>query len=53
MARQLVELGYRGVGDAIRRDDFEARRKILHERTTQKSQVPRQLAGAAHDLTNV
>jgi hypothetical protein len=33
MARQLVELGYRGLGDTIRREDFEARKKLLVERT--------------------
>lgn len=36
MARQLVELGYRGLGDTIRREDFEARKKLLVERSTQK-----------------
>ena len=36
MARQLVELGYRGLGDTIRREDFEKRKKLLNERSTQK-----------------
>jgi len=51
MARQLVELGYRGLGDTIRRDDFEARKKLLRERTNQKHSVPKQLASLGRDLS--
>eukprot|EP01039_Chlorochromonas_danica_P007043 gene7043-7788_t len=51
MARQLVELGYRGLGDTIRREDFEARKKMLLERSTQKHIVPRKLASLDKDLT--
>jgi hypothetical protein len=73
MARQLVELGYRGLGDTIRRDvrfimrsfcsldsilicgtilqDFEARKRLLRERTNQKHSVPKQLASLGRDLT--
>ena len=47
MARQLVELGYRGLGDTIRREDFEFRKKLLLERSIQKHAAPRQLA--SHD----
>jgi len=53
MARQLVELGYRGLGDTIRREDFEMRKRMLHERTNnQKHSVPRQLASIERDYTN-
>ena len=51
MARQLVELGYRGLGDTIRREDFEARKKLLHEKTNQKHAQPKQLASADKDLS--
>ncbi len=51
MARQLVELGYRGLGDTIRREDFESRKKILVERTSQKHAVPKQLASINKDLS--
>jgi len=51
MARQLVELGYRGLGDTIRREDFEARKKMLVERSTQKHIVPRKLTSLDKDLS--
>ena len=51
LARQLVELGYRGSGDTLQRDEFEARKKALRDRTTQKSNAPKQLASAGKDLT--
>ena len=44
MGRQLVELGYRGMGDTIRREDFDSRKRLLIERTNQKSSAPKQLA---------
>ena len=28
LARQLVELGYRGSGDTLKREEFEARKKV-------------------------
>ena len=51
MGRQLVELGYRGMGDTIRREDFDSRKRLLIERTNQKSSAPKQLASLDHDLT--
>ncbi len=51
MARHLVELGYRGLGDTIRREDFLARKKLLLERSTQKHAAPKQLASLDKDLT--
>ena len=35
-ARQLVELGYRGSGDTLSREEFEAQKKMLRERNVQK-----------------
>ncbi|XP_004681241.1 PREDICTED: uncharacterized protein C4orf22 homolog isoform X1 [Condylura cristata] len=42
LARQLVELGYRGTGEVIKREDFEARKKAIElarlaERTQKKT----------------
>jgi hypothetical protein len=51
-ARQLVELGYRGVGDTIRREDFDERKGLLMERTNQKLTAPKRLASAVCDLQN-
>ncbi|KAJ1456316.1 hypothetical protein M885DRAFT_517798 [Pelagophyceae sp. CCMP2097] len=53
LARQLVELGYRGSGDTLKRDEFEARKKALRERGTQKANVPKQLASADKDLSQL
>lgn len=53
MARQLVELGYRGTGDVMKQEEFEARKKILMDRATQKGTVVKQLAGADRDLRDV
>eukprot|EP01038_Epipyxis_sp_PR26KG_P016266 gene16266-22154_t len=51
MARQLVELGYRGLGDTIRREDFDTRKKLLLERTSQKHVIPKQLASVDLDFS--
>jgi len=51
LARQLVELGYRGTGETLKRAEFEARKKAEKERHTQKTNVPKQLASAGKDLT--
>ena len=50
LARQLVELGYRGLGDTLRREDFEMRKRLLLERTNQKHIPPRQLASLDKDF---
>jgi len=52
VGRQLVELGYRGLGDAMKREEFEARKLMLHERSNQKTAVPKQLASLDKDLTS-
>jgi len=45
-----VELGYRGSGDTLKREEFEARKKALRERGTQKANAPKKLASAGKDL---
>ena len=50
MGRQLVELGYRGMGDTIRREDFDSRKRMWH--TNQKTAAPKQLASLESDLTD-
>eukprot|EP00518_Triparma_eleuthera_P002965 CAMPEP_0182453238 /NCGR_PEP_ID=MMETSP1319-20130603/386_1 /TAXON_ID=172717 /ORGANISM="Bolidomonas pacifica, Strain RCC208" /LENGTH=223 /DNA_ID=CAMNT_0024651147 /DNA_START=197 /DNA_END=865 /DNA_ORIENTATION=+ len=52
LARQLVELGYRGSGDTLKREEFEARKKALRERSTQKTNVPKQLSSHGRDLSD-
>jgi hypothetical protein len=49
----LVELGYRGSGDTLKREEFEARKKAVRERNTQKTSSPKQLASAGKDLRKV
>ena len=38
LARQLVELGYRGNGETLKREEFEARKK-LNGKNSQKSKA--------------
>lgn len=51
LARQLVELGYRGSGETLRREEFEARKRTERERNAQKTNVPKPLASAGKDLS--
>lgn len=51
MARQLVELGYRGTGETLKRADFEARKKAERERNTRKANAPKQLASAGKEVS--
>ena len=51
IGRQLVELGYRGQGDAMKREEFDARKLMLQERSNQKTTVPKQLASLDKDLS--
>ena len=44
LARQLVELGYRGSGDTLNREEFEARKRAFKERSSTKTNVPNQLS---------
>ena len=51
--RQLVELGYRGAGEIIRREDFEDRKRIYLEKTNKSaSDNQKQLASSDHDLSD-
>lgn len=48
-----MELGYRGSGDTLKREEFESRKRAVRERNTQKTAVPKQLASAGRDLKAV
>lgn len=52
LARQLVELGYRGSGDTLTREEFEAQKKMLRERNVQKAHAKKELASRDKDLTD-
>lgn len=52
LARQLVELGYRGSGDTLTREEFEAQRKMIKERNVQKTLVKREPASNDKDLSH-
>jgi len=52
LARQLVELGYRGSGETLKRDEFEARKKAAEvARINKLRAAPKQLASANKDVT--
>mmetsp|Transcript_23993 Transcript_23993/g.33017 ORF Transcript_23993/g.33017 Transcript_23993/m.33017 type:complete len:238 (-) Transcript_23993:221-934(-) len=52
LARQLVELGYRGNGEVLRREEFEARKEAAEVARRQKlHNKPKKLASAQKDLT--
>ncbi len=52
IARQLVELGYRGTGETLRRDDFETRKAALEQAHSAKlSRAPRALFSHNKDLS--
>lgn len=46
-----MELGYRGSGDTLKREEFEARKKALLERGAPKSKAVQKLASAGKDLS--
>lgn len=50
MARQLIELGYRGTGETLKREEFNARKKAEREKHVHKQTAPKQLASAGKDL---
>lgn len=51
MARQLVELGYRGAGEILRREEFEARKEAAYILKQQRlNKKPKKLASAGKDL---
>jgi hypothetical protein len=47
--RALVELGYRGSGETLRRDEFEARKRAERDRHLFKDLAPVHLLGAGRD----
>lgn len=49
--RALVELGYRGSGDTLKREEFEARKLADRERHLHKEVAPKPLASIGKDLT--
>ncbi len=51
MARQLVELNYTGLGNCMKREDFEAQKKMVLERSNQKHVVQRKLASIDKDFS--
>ena len=52
MARQLVELGYRGSGETLKREEFLARKKQAEQaRVNKLRSTPKALASASKDVT--
>jgi hypothetical protein len=52
LARQLVELGYRGSGETLKRDEFQARKKAAEQaRLNKLRSTPKALASASKDVT--
>jgi len=51
LARQLVELNYRGSGDTLKRQEFYSRKKQLEMRNTSNVNAPRKLASNNKDLS--
>lgn len=51
LARQLVELGYRGSGETLKREEFEARKRAEREKASAKQTAPKTLASSGKDLS--
>eukprot|EP01135_Chromosphaera_perkinsii_P003993 Nk52_evm6s266 gene=Nk52_evmTU6s266 len=51
LARQLVELGYRGSGEVLKRDEFEAKKKAAENIRMSKRSQPQELSSAGKDLS--
>ena len=52
MARQLVELGYRGDGEILRREEFDARKEAAFIAAQQRAnKKPKKLASAGRTST--
>lgn len=47
LARRLVELNYRGSGEALKRDEFEARKKEIEEAKYKAAHKPTQILASA------
>lgn len=52
IARQLIELGYRGSGDTLKRDEYEARKKADKEKHLHKDVAPKPLASMGKNLND-
>ena len=52
LARQLVELGYRGSGETLKREEFESRKKAELEKFSQKQNIGKQIVSAGIDLSD-
>ena len=50
LARQLVELGYRGSGEVLKREEFEARKQLAEASRLSKRSQKKTLASAGKDL---
>jgi hypothetical protein len=48
----FAELGYRGTGDVLKREEFEARKKADREKHLHKEAPPKPLASMGKDLTS-
>lgn len=51
VARSLVELGYRGGGDVLKRSEFEVRKRADREKHLHKDAAPKPLASMGRDLS--
>ncbi|XP_070544214.1 cilia- and flagella-associated protein 299-like [Ptychodera flava] len=52
LARQLVELGYRGSGEVLKREEFEARKAAAEASRLSKRSQQKTLASSGKDLKN-
>ncbi|XP_077999240.1 cilia- and flagella-associated protein 299-like [Glandiceps talaboti] len=53
LARQLVELGYRGSGEVLKREEFEARKAAAEASRLSKRSQQKTLASSGKDLKNI
>ncbi|XP_006817330.1 cilia- and flagella-associated protein 299-like [Saccoglossus kowalevskii] len=53
LARQLVELGYRGSGEVLKREEFEARKAAAEASRLSKRSQQKTLASSGKDLKNL
>eukprot|EP00039_Didymoeca_costata_P016322 m.289627 g.289627 ORF g.289627 m.289627 type:complete len:235 (+) comp16376_c1_seq4:125-829(+) len=50
LARQLVELGYRGRGEVVKREEFEAKKRAIEEAQLSKKAPPKELLSEGLDF---
>lgn len=51
LARDLVELGYNGNGETLKRDEFDVRKQAERDKHLQKDKVPNEYASMGKDLS--